>query len=57
MKMLEEDLGLQIEREQKLKRGWPPFSMKSTALTSDSEMSDHSEHLYADPCMGHFNVT
>jgi hypothetical protein len=57
MKMLEEDHGFQIEREQKLKRGWPPFSMKSAALTSDSEISDHGSHPYIDPCMGRIYVT
>ena len=35
MKLLEEDHGFQMEQEQKLKRGLPPFSMKSAALTSD----------------------
>ena len=51
MKLLEEDHGFQMEREQKLKRGWPPFSMKSAALTPDSEMSDRGSHLSTDPCM------
>jgi hypothetical protein len=57
MKQIEEDLGREIEREQKLKRGWPPFSMKSAALMSDSEMSDHSRHLYTDRGMGRVYVT
>ena len=50
VKLLEEDHGFQMEREQKLKRGWPPFSMKSATLTSDSEISDHDRHSYTDPC-------
>ena len=57
MKMLEEDHGFQIEREQKLKRGWSPLSMQSATLTFDSEISDHGGHLYIDPCMNRVYVT